>query len=112
MTRLASVAIAFAVAAAVLVGPDAATASAAPNQLGCRYEKGGSWWAGEWVRLYCNGKYFTSKGRYRVYVICDRLGWQPNTIRYGLWTTKGGYSVRACDAIGDWKLLGYGIQYT
>ena len=72
-----------------------------------------SWSGGEWVRLFCNGSYFNKPGsRYRVYVICDRLGWQANVVRYGSWTTKGGYSTRACSAIGDWDVLGYGINYT
>ena len=38
------------------------------------------------------GAHFNKPGsRYRVYVICDRLGWQANVVRYGSWTTKGGY---------------------
>ena len=109
--RLAAVLAALVLACTGLV----ATAPAAEAvSLGCRYERGGSSWSGgEWVRLFCNGSYFNKPGsRYRVYVICDRLGWQANVVRYGSWTTKGGYSTRACDAIGDWKLLGYGIQYT
>ena len=44
--------------------------------------------------------------------LLDRLGWQANVVRYGSWTTKGGYSTRACSAIGDWDVIGYGINYT
>ena len=98
--RLAAVLAALVLACTGLV----ATAPAAEAvSLGCRYERGGSSWSGgEWVRLFCNGSYFNKPGsRYRVYVICDRLGWQANVVRYGSWTTKGGYSTRACSAIGE-----------
>ena len=109
--RLAAVlaALVLACTGLVITAPTAEAAS-----LGCRYERGGSSWSGgEWVRLFCNGSYFNKPGsRYRVYVICDRLGWQANVVRYGSWTTKGGYSTRACSAIGDWDVLGYGINYT
>ena len=112
MKRLAAALVGVLLTLGLLVGP--ATTTEAANTTGCRYERGGStWWGGEWVSARCSGTYFMQpygKHTFRAYVICDRLGSQPNVVRKGPWSYGGSVSSVGCFAIGDWVILGYGIE--
>ena len=94
----------------------AASAASTADTLGCRYERGGSrWFGGEWVTVRCSGSKFTGKnqGRYifRVWAVCDRVGWQADVKRNGPWTHGNGTSGRVCGAIGDWEIKRYGVEW-
>lgn len=117
-TAMASLTALILTGAALLVGPAAPAASAAStaDTLGCRYERGGSrWFGGEWVTVRCSGSKFTGKnqGRYifRVWAVCDRVGWQADVKRNGPWTHGNGTSGRVCGAIGDWEIKRYGVEW-
>lgn len=105
---------AFALALAVGITP-AASAATSGDTLGCTYTKAGNWLDGEGMSVRCTGSRFTGKNygkySYQVYVICDRIGWQANVVRYGSWEFGGGRSTKLCGAVGDWGMLGYGMRW-
>lgn len=108
--RIAGALVALIVAAG-LVTASAPQAEAA--KLGCTYDTFGNvWFFGEGAGVKCSGDRFkTTAHKYRVYVICDRVGWQANVVRYGSWEWANARSWAKCGAIGDWERLGYGVQY-
>ena len=77
----------------------------------CNYSRGGSVWnvfTGEWVQVRCTDVRIK---KYRIYAICDRLGTQSDRTAYGPWVSIRNWSRVNCDAIGDWGIHGYGVQY-
>lgn len=87
------------------------TAEAVSVTRSCTYSRGGSTWnvfTGEWVKVRCTDTRIKS---YRVYAIC-RWGLVHNQIGLPmvLWLIYGMVTV-ACNAVGDWEIHGYGVNY-
>lgn len=87
------------------------TAEAVSVTRSCTYSRGGSTWnvfTGEWVKVRCTDARIK---RYRIYAICDRLGNQSDRVARGPWVNLREWSTVACNAVGDWEIRGYGVNY-